>query len=96
MPGEYRDFSSFEINNAIRDNSPAVHGAETLTFGSGGHIGGSPIAISLLSNNIEELKAAKIELKNRLIHNSQLKDVADNDPAGIKEVQIKLKDNAVH
>ena len=94
LPGEYRDFSSFEINNAIRKKAPEVHGAETLTFGSGGHIGGSPVAISLLSNNIDELKAAKIELKEALNKHPQLKDVSDNDPAGIKEVQIKLKDNA--
>ena len=48
----------------------------------------------LLGNNITELKAAKEELKAELNANSVLKDMSDNDPAGIKEIQIKLKDKA--
>ncbi|NQV76912.1 MAG: efflux RND transporter permease subunit, partial [Lutibacter sp.] len=94
LPGEARDFSSPEITNSIREKVGKVNGVESLTFGSGGNFGGSPVAVSLLGNNIEELKAAKIELKEILAKNSQLKDIADNDPAGIKEIQIKLKDNA--
>ena len=94
LPGESRDFSSPEITNAIREKVGAVHGVESLTFGSGGNFGGSPVAVSLLGNNIKELKAAKLELKEVLNNNPLLKDVSDNDPAGIKEVQIKLKENA--
>jgi len=48
----------------------------------------------LLGNNIKELKAVKVELKQALENNPLLKDIADNDPAGIKEVRIQLKDNA--
>jgi len=94
LPGEARDFSSPEITNAIRERVGKIHGIESLTFGSGGNFGGSPVAVSLLSNNIEELKAAKIELKEILAGKPELKDISDNDPAGIKEIQIKLKDNA--
>ena len=94
LPGESRDVSSPEITNAIRDKVGKIYGVESLTFGSGGNFGGSPVAVSLLSNNIDELKAAKTELKQILSKNPQLKDIADNDPAGIKEVNIKLKDNA--
>jgi len=94
LPGEARDFSSPEITNAIRDKVGKVYGVESLTFGSGGNFGGSPVAVSLLGNNINELKAAKIELKEVLSKNPLLKDISDNDPAGIKEVRIKLKENA--
>ncbi|WP_439131173.1 efflux RND transporter permease subunit [Polaribacter sp.] len=94
LPGEARDFSSPEITNAITEKVGKVYGVESLTFGSGGNFGGSPVAISLLGNNIDELKAVKQELKENLENNPLLKDVADNDPAGIKEVRIKLKDNA--
>ena len=94
LPGEARDFSSPEITNAIRNKVGKIHGIESLTFGSGGNFGGSPVAVSLLGNNIEELKAAKLELKEILASKEQLKDISDNDPAGIKEIQIKLKDNA--
>jgi multidrug efflux pump subunit AcrB len=94
LPGEARDFSSPEITDAIREKVGKVHGVESLTFGSGGNFGGSPVAVSLLGNNIEELKAAKEELKEVLSKNPLLKDISDNDPAGIKEIKIKLKDNA--
>ncbi|MFD2529565.1 efflux RND transporter permease subunit [Polaribacter marinaquae] len=94
LPGEARDFSSPEITNSISDKVGKVYGVESLTFGSGGNFGGSPVAVSLLGNNISELKAAKQELKQELENNALLKDIADNDPAGIKEIQITLKDNA--
>lgn len=94
LPGESRDFSSPEITNSIREEVGTIYGVESLIFGSGGNFGGSPVAVSLLGNNIQELKAAKQELKAALLENAQLKDIADNDPAGIKEVKISLKDNA--
>ena len=94
LPGEARDFSSPEITNAIQEKVGKVYGVESLVFGSGGNFGGSPVAISLLGNDIKELKSAKEELKQALENNPLLKDVIDNDPAGIKEVRIVLKDNA--
>jgi len=94
LPGELRDFASYEITNAIREKAGTFYGVESLTFGSGMNFGGSPVAVSLLGNNIPELKAAKKELKEYLINNPILKDVSDNDPAGIKEIRIKLKNDA--
>ena len=94
LPGESRDFSSNEITNTIRDKVGVVYGVESLIFGSGRNFGGSPVAVSLLSNNIDELKAAKSELKEILSNNPLLKDISDNDPSGIKEVRIQLKENA--
>lgn len=94
LPGEARDFSSPEITNSISEKVGKVYGVESLVFGSGGNFGGSPVAVSLLGNNIRELKAVKEELKTTLENNPLLKDVTDNDPAGIKEVRITLKDNA--
>ncbi|HHC81109.1 MAG TPA: efflux RND transporter permease subunit [Flavobacteriia bacterium] len=94
LPGEQRDFSSFEITKAIRKQVGIVNGAESLVFGSNSNFGGSPIAVALLGNNINELKAAKKELKAILSKNPALKDITDNDPAGIKEIKIELKDKA--
>ncbi|NOQ91804.1 MAG: MMPL family transporter [Flavobacteriaceae bacterium] len=94
LPGELRDFAAIEITNAISEKSGKIYGVESLTYGSGMNFMGSPVAVSLLGNNIQELKAAKAELKKELEGNPKLKDVADNDPAGIKEVRIKLKNNA--
>lgn len=94
LPGETRTFGSREITNAIRQKVGTIYGVEALTFGSGGNFGGSPVSVSLLSNNITELKAAKTELKTELNKNQDLKDITDNDPQGIKEIKIQLKENA--
>ncbi|MHA1629093.1 MAG: efflux RND transporter permease subunit, partial [Candidatus Heimdallarchaeota archaeon] len=95
LPGENRDFSSQEITNAIRNKVGKVNGVESLRFGSGGNFAGSPVSVSLLGNDIIELKKAKKELKKQMLANPLLKDVADNDPAGIKEINIKLKENGL-
>ncbi len=94
LPGEERDFSSPEITNSIREKVGVINDIESLTFGSGGNFAGSPVSVSLLGNNIQELNEAKKELKNILLSNPILKDVTDNDPSGIKEVKINLKQNA--
>jgi len=94
LQGELRDFSAPEITNAIQDTADDILGAESLIFGSGAVFGGSPIAVSLLGNNIKELKAAKEELKAALENISGIKNITDNDPQGIKEISISLKSNA--
>ena len=69
-------------------------GVVQLIYVSAGNFGRSPVSVSLLGNNIEELIAAKRELKTALVENDLLKDVVDNDPEGIKEIRLELKDNA--
>ncbi|OIQ37123.1 MAG: RND transporter [Bacteroidetes bacterium MedPE-SWsnd-G1] len=94
LQGELRDFSADEIANAIQEEVGPIYGAETVSFGSGTGFGGRAVSVSLLSNNIAELKLAKTELKNELLKNPMLKDVNDTDPEGIKEIQLKLKSSA--
>ena len=94
LPGEERDFPSFAISTAINDKVGDIYGAESVEFGSGGNFGGKPVSVSFVSSSIPELKQATEMLKNNLKSNDLLKDVADNDPEGIKEINIKLKDNA--
>ncbi|MBF8148368.1 efflux RND transporter permease subunit [Winogradskyella sp. F6397] len=94
LPGEERDFGSPEITNAIREEVGEVYGVESLTFGSGGNFGGSPISISLLGNNTEELKNAKTELRRVLQENALLADISDTDPEGIKEINVELNETA--
>ncbi|EAR00577.1 efflux RND transporter permease subunit [Maribacter sp. HTCC2170] len=96
LPGEERPDAvrSSLVSGRLRELVGPVIGVESLIYGSGGNFGGDPVSVSLLGNNIEELKAAKNELKTAMVNNSALKDVADNDPAGIKEIRLELKDNA--
>lgn len=95
LPGELRGaINSDDIGNAIRKRVGPVYGVEALTYGGGRNFGGSPISISLLGNNPTELKAAKRELKQQMESNALLKDITDNDPLGIKEINVELKDKA--
>lgn len=96
LPGEERpnEITTRLVTNRLQERVGPVFGVESLTYGGGGNFGGSPVSISLLGNNIDELKAVKAELKANLEGNILLKDVTDNDPAGIKEIRIKLKESA--
>jgi multidrug efflux pump subunit AcrB len=96
LPGEDRpnEITTTLISNRLRDVVGPVIGIESLVYGSGGNFGGVPVSVSLLGSNISELKAVKKELKQQLQDNILLKDVTDNDPAGIKEIRLQLKDNA--
>ncbi|HMB63965.1 MAG TPA: efflux RND transporter permease subunit [Eudoraea sp.] len=96
LPGEERpdEVASEMVTARLRELVGPVIGVESLIYGSGGNFGGDPVSISLLGNNIEELKAAKGELRTALENNALLKDVSDNDPAGIKEIRLGLKENA--
>jgi multidrug efflux pump subunit AcrB len=96
LPGEERPdaINASLVANRLRDLVGPVIGTERLIFGSGGNFGGSPVSVALLGNNIEELKAAKAELKGILKENPLLNDIEDTDPAGIKEIRLELKESA--
>ncbi len=96
LPGEERPdvIKADLVTSRLEELVGPVIGVESLIYGSGGNFGGSPVSVSLLGNNIQELKAAKQELKTAMLNNTTLKDVADNDPAGIKEIRLRLKENA--
>ncbi len=94
LPGEERDVPSAVVSNAIRKKVGPIYDAESVVFGSGNAFGGKPVSISLVGNNIAELKQAKQDLKAAFRSNPRLADVTDNDPAGIKEIKIQLKENA--
>lgn len=96
LPGEERPdaINSSLVSNRLRELVGPIIGVERLIYGAGRSFGGSPVSVSLLGNNIDELKAAKTELKAVLETNPLLKDVEDNDPVGIKEIRIELKESA--
>lgn len=96
LPGEERPNSVTTdiVSNRLRESVGQVIGAESLVYGGGRNFGGLPISVSFLGNDISELKAVKTKLKKRLEENVLLKDVKDNDPAGIKEIRLELNQSA--
>jgi multidrug efflux pump subunit AcrB len=88
-----RDWDSMEVTNRLRRQVGAVSGAEKLEFGGRGWWG-KPISIALASNNLAQLREAKEKLKAELRKVVKLKDVVDDDPPGLREVSLRLKERA--
>lgn len=93
LDSETRLTPSFLIQNDIRKAAGEIPGADNLSFG-GAQAFGKPISISLVSYDLEALKAAKEILKSKLKSMDALTDVIDNDQKGIREVTLELTDKA--
>jgi multidrug efflux pump subunit AcrB len=78
----------------IREKTGEIVGAEKFIVNDAANFGGSPVSISIMSNNVSELKSAKTELVESLKSNPSLTDVSHNDPEGTQEINIKLKEDA--
>jgi len=90
---QYRNWDAMEVTNRIRKQVGVVPGAEKLEFGGRG-FWGKPISIALASNDLNQLREAKETLKAELRKLDKLKDVVDDDPPGLREVSIRLKERA--
>ncbi|OQX96052.1 RND transporter [candidate division KSB1 bacterium 4572_119] len=93
ISSEQRDWTSIEANNRIRKQIGSIPHAEKLEVGGRGHWG-KPVSIALASNNLDQLRQATQQLKNELRQVSKLRDVIDDDPPGLREVKITLKQKA--
>ena len=95
LPEEDREgIQAFQVSEAISKEVGSVYGVESLEYDSGNTFGGKPISISLISKDIQEIKAATEYLKERMREMPALTDITDTDPEGIKEIKLKLKENA--
>ncbi|MEM6724594.1 MAG: efflux RND transporter permease subunit, partial [Bacteroidota bacterium] len=94
LSGEEREMLSLYIGNMIRDEAGPIIGAESITFGSFSAFG-KPIEISVRGEDYSELKPAVEELKDSMFQIAELKDVADDNQEGLKEIDVRLKDKAL-
>ncbi|RLD37455.1 MAG: AcrB/AcrD/AcrF family protein [Bacteroidetes bacterium] len=85
--------STSQISERIRKIIGEVPEAEKLNIG-GRNRWGSPLSISLMGKDLNELNHAKDFLKTELSGISDLKDITENTSVGKREVQIKLKPKA--
>jgi len=93
LDSETRLTPSFLIQNDIRKAAGEIPGADNVSFG-GAQAFGKPISVSLVSYDLEELRAAKEILKSKLKGMEELTDVVDNDQKGIREITLHLTDKA--
>ncbi|MBU0475350.1 MAG: efflux RND transporter permease subunit [Bacteroidetes bacterium] len=85
--------STFDIAARVRDKIGEVPEASKFTVG-GRNRWGSPIAISILGQNLEELELAKVSLLAELKNIPELDNVNDKNSQGKQEIQIQLKPKA--
>jgi multidrug efflux pump subunit AcrB len=93
LSGEIREYESAEIANMVREKMGPVYEADELIYG-GGTIFGKPISFTLVSPNRDDLESVKAKLKDRMSQMTEIYNVADNDPEGMREVKLKLKPEA--
>lgn len=93
LDGEQRGFRAEDFSNRIREMAGTVPGVQNLTFGLATPFG-KPVSVSLRSNELSELNAAKTELRSELQELPTLRDVVDSDRPGNREVVLQLKEKA--
>lgn len=88
-----REWDNSIIKAKLREKIGEIEGADKLQVGGGGRFG-MPVSIALQSYDLQQLSNAKEELKHELRKVSDLKDVVDDNPPGLREVKLDLNDNA--
>ncbi|MFP4024403.1 MAG: efflux RND transporter permease subunit [Thiohalospira sp.] len=87
------DMSGHDIANKVREKIGKIPEARKFTV-AGRNRWGSPVSISLMSKNLQELEEAKEFLMNKLTELPQLKDINENVALGKQEIRLKLKPKA--
>lgn len=85
--------SSFEIVTRVQNKLGPLPEAEKFKI-AGRHTFGTPVSISLLGKDMDELNAAKEVLLNGMKQIKALNNITDVNPAGKREIQLKLKPKA--
>ncbi len=82
-----------KISEAIRKKAGQIPGAESLTYGSFLSFG-KPVSLALVGENEATLDKATREVKQRMTELEELRDIVDNNQAGLKEIKINLNNKA--
>lgn len=90
---EIRTIPALTIAAMIGERVGPLPEVDKAEFGSTSFFG-KPISIPLMGRDLNDLQAAKKELKEKLQGITELRDVTDNDPQGLREIEIELKDKA--
>ena len=96
VDGEIRDelgVTNRMVVNRVRELTGPIDAAEVVTFG-GSTLFGRPVSLALTGENYAELNAATEAMKEQMRQLPQLQDVVDNDQAGLREINVKLKEKA--
>lgn len=92
---EVRDSDAFQVADRWRELVGQIPGTRRLTMqaGAAGPVG-LPVDIRLTGPDFDQLKAASLEIQDRLKQFEGLHDIRDTYSEGKQEIKIKLKDSA--
>jgi len=85
--------SSYEIVKKVRDKIGEFPEAEKFTI-AGRHTFGTPVSVSLLGKDLDELGEAKLLLMKEMRTIEVLNNINDNNSAGKREINLELKPKA--
>lgn len=90
---EIRGIQTLRFASLVKQEVGPLYNVEKAEFGSTGFFG-KPISVRLIARDLDELQKAKQEIKQGMFDYAELRDVTDNDPQGLREIKIQLKEKA--
>ena len=93
LDGEVREMDSYVIANRIRGAVGPVPEAQKISYGRFSMFG-KPVSVSLLGNDLEQLRQGSSLLVGELQKFTELTDITDSEQEGRREVAITLKPRA--
>jgi len=93
LDGETRNLASAEISAAIRLETGVLTKVENVKYGASSMFGDA-ISISLVGDNLTEIREASQVLINSLKNDSQFKDIISSDQVTDNDLNIVLKPKA--
>ncbi len=93
VPSDDREASNSVITDSLRQAIGKIPDADKLTYGSFS-VFGKPIDISIRSNNLKTLEAAKKEVRAAMSNIPDLVDIYDSDKKGGPEIEVQLNEKA--
>ncbi len=92
--GDDRPIAAAEVAQRWREGTPAVPGAEELTFKSALFTAGDPINVELQATDVELLRRASGQLQQRLAEYPGVFDIADSFRDGKEEIRLAILESA--
>lgn len=93
LDSETRQVRSLELVDSIRAEVGIIPEAENLKFGLANPFG-DPVSVAIYGDNLAQVDSVATRLSKELDQLAELRDVADSNQEGIKEVSLQLREKA--
>ncbi len=87
-------YSSNDLANMWRTNTPHIPGVEELTFTASIFSSGEPINVQFIGRDFDRLRQASARLKEHLLTYPGVQDISDSFREGKREIKMEIKPEA--